>query len=248
MAVPDELSLAEHVCLALVAEGPTHGWQVGTLLSADGELGRIWSLSRPLTYRALEQLADKRLARRTPNPGGKGRERQLVEVTAAGRRAVGRWLDEPVDHLREVRTELLMKLVLRERAGLAVEPLLRRQQEHFDERVTALTSGGGPSDLVGLWRRESARAVRRFLTAALSPAGADATQAPTLRISARNQLAATVTSIEAGDVMSTVKATLADGQSITAVITNESVSHLDLARGDDVVVLVKSTEVMIAKA
>jgi molybdopterin-binding protein len=247
VAASEELSLAELVCLALVAEGATHGWQVGTVLSPEGELGRIWSLTRPLTYRALEQLADKRLVRRTPNPGAKGRERQLVDITAAGRRVVGRWLDEPVEHLREVRTDLLLKLVLRERAGLAVEPLLQRQQEHFDERIAALTAGGGPADLVALWRRESARAVRRFLGAALSPSASDATQHPALRISARNQLAATITAIDHGDVTSTVKATLADGQSITAVITKESVAHLDLAHGDQIIVLVKSTEVMIAK-
>lgn len=247
-AADSELSLAEHVCLALVAEGATHGWQIGTLLSADGEIGRVWSLTRPLTYRALEQLTDKKLVRRSPAAAGTGRERQQLKATARGRRLADAWLDTPVEHLREVRTDLLLKLVLRARAGLDVEPLLRDQHAHFDERISVLTSGANPPDLVALWRRESARAVRRFLDAALRPPADDVSPvAPLVRISARNQLVATIRTITHGDVMSTVKATLGDGQTVTAAVTKESVADLDLAPGDDVVVLVKSTEVMIAK-
>jgi PadR family transcriptional regulator AphA len=242
------LPLAEAVCLAVVAEGPTHGWQIGTLLAPDGELGRIWSLSRPLTYRALEQLTEKQLVRRTSTDASSGRERQLIRATAAGRRAATAWLDEPVEHLRDVRTELLLKLELRRRAGLDVARLLAAQRDRFADTIAALTEGGAPTDLVSLWRRESARAVRRFLDAALDPPAEQPPGAPlAVRISARNQLRATVTAITHGDVMSTVKATLGDGQSITAAITKESVADLDLAHGDEVIVVVKSTEVMIAK-
>src|SRR5262245_664658 len=46
------LSLAEHVCLTLIDQDVTHGWALGTLLASDGDVGRIWTLSRPLTYRA----------------------------------------------------------------------------------------------------------------------------------------------------------------------------------------------------
>jgi PadR family transcriptional regulator AphA len=242
-----ELSLAEHVCLALVAQGATHGWQVGTLLAPDGDVGRVWSLSRPLTYRALDQLVDKRLVRRAGSKRDGGRERQLLKVTAHGRRVCDAWLGAPVEHLREVRTELLLKLALRERAGLDVEPLLREQQDHFEDRIHSLTAAASPRDLVSLWRRESARAVRRFLAEALSPIDDNDSRRPMMRISARNQLQATVTDITHGEVMSTVKTALPDGQTITAAITKESVADLDLAQGDEVIIVIKSTEVMIAK-
>lgn len=245
---PDGLPLGEAVCLTLVAQGATHGWEVGTLLAPDGEIGRIWSLSRPLTYRALEQLDGKGLLRRSAPRAKAGRERQILKVTAAGRRASNRWLSTPVEHLRDVRTDLLLKLALRERAGLDVTPLLLEQQARFDELISALTSGAAPTDLVGLWRRESARAVRRFLQAAIEPPPDDAAaRTRYLRISARNQLVGTVVSITPGDIMSAVKVALGDGQTITAAITKESVDDLDLAHGDEVVVVVKSTEVMIAK-
>lgn len=68
-----------------------------------------------------------------------------------------------------------------------------------------------------------------------------------MRISARNQLAGTVTTVELGAVMATVVVRLAGGQEVTSVITKDSVEELGLAVGDSVVAVVKSTEVMIAK-
>ena len=43
------------------------------------------------------------------------------------------------------------------------------------------------------------------------------------------------------------KARLGDGQTLTAAITREAVESLDLVPGDAVLLVVKSTEVMVAK-
>ena len=71
---------------------------------------------------------------------------------------------------------------------------------------------------------------------------------PDLRISARNQLQGTVVAVQHGEVMSTVKAVLADGQALTAAITKEAASDLDLAPGDAILVIIKATEVIVAKS
>jgi molybdopterin-binding protein len=68
-----------------------------------------------------------------------------------------------------------------------------------------------------------------------------------MKLSARNQLKAKVAAVSLGEVMSTVQVTLPDGQQITAAITKASVEDLDVKVGDDVLVIVKSTEVMIGK-
>jgi molybdate transport system regulatory protein len=68
-----------------------------------------------------------------------------------------------------------------------------------------------------------------------------------MQLSARNQLNATVATVNHGEVMSTVKVTLPDGQSITAAITKDAAEDLGFAPGDAVVVVIKSTEVMLAK-
>lgn len=244
-----ELTLAEHACLTAIHQGVRHGWGIGTLLAPDGELGRIWSLSRPLTYRAIDSLVERKLITRRGTQSGQGRDRTLLSATAAGGRAVDRWLDTPVEHLRDVRTELLLKLTFRQRAGLGIEGLLVAQQAAFTDTIDDLATPARDGDLVDLWRRESARAVRRFLDDALHPERTPPAveQRTKLRLSARNQLAATVNDVTHGDVMSTVKVTLPDGQQLTAAITKDAAVDLDIAAGDDVIVIVKATEVMIAK-
>ena len=69
-----------------------------------------------------------------------------------------------------------------------------------------------------------------------------------MQLSARNQLNATVDTVTHGEVMSTVKVALPDGQHITAAITKDAAEELGFAPGDAVIVVIKSTEVMLAKS
>ena len=65
-------------------------------------------------------------------------------------------------------------------------------------------------------------------------------------ISARNQLKGKITEIILGDVMAHI--TVRVGQNlIESVITRRSADELKLKKGDEVIVTVKATEVMIAK-
>ncbi len=245
----DEPSLAEHVCLALVAEGAAHGWAIGSLLAHDGDIGRVWTLSRPLTYRAIDGLVARKLLKRSAHESGPGRDRVVLTVTRSGQSENVRWLAQPIEHLRDVRTELLVKLTLLERSGADTRPLLVAQRVHFAGLLDSLTSASADDDIVDLWRAESARAVRRFLDRAIDPAAAPPTaaDAPELRLSARNQLKAVVTGVTHSEIMSTVKMVLPDGQRLNASITREATTDLDVAPGDDVIAIIKSTTVMIAK-
>ena len=68
-----------------------------------------------------------------------------------------------------------------------------------------------------------------------------------MRLSARNQLTGTVSSIELGAVMATVTINLDGGQEVVASITKDSVENLALSIGDAVTAVIKSTEVMVGK-
>ncbi len=68
-----------------------------------------------------------------------------------------------------------------------------------------------------------------------------------MKISARNQIKGTVTSVSPGAVNATVKVDIGGGNVITSSITNDAVEDLGLAVGDAVVVLVKSSDVLIGK-
>jgi DNA-binding PadR family transcriptional regulator len=150
-------SLADHVCLAAIAEGPTHGWALVKLLRPDGDLGRIWSLSRALTYRAIDCLADAELITRQD----RGR-RTALSTTADGSSIAEQWRTEPVRHVRDLRTVFLLKLRLLERSGLDPAPLVERQRDELRSALEALTATV-PTDAVELWRQESALATQRFL-------------------------------------------------------------------------------------
>ncbi|MFN8629219.1 MAG: TOBE domain-containing protein [Chloroflexota bacterium] len=67
-----------------------------------------------------------------------------------------------------------------------------------------------------------------------------------MRISARNQLPATVKSVKEGAVMAEVAVEVDGGYEVVAAITAESVRTLGIAPGRRVTVVVKSTEVMLA--
>jgi molybdopterin-binding protein len=66
-----------------------------------------------------------------------------------------------------------------------------------------------------------------------------------MEISARNQLAGTVQNVKSGTVMAEISVNVDAGQ-ITAAITDSSRERLGLKNGDQVSVIIKATEVMIA--
>ncbi|MGH9276437.1 MAG: PadR family transcriptional regulator [Acidimicrobiales bacterium] len=157
-----ERTLTEWVVLGLLAEAPAHGFALARLLGHGGEVGRVWAATRPLTYRAIDQLEADGLATAVRTEAGAGPRRTVHRPTPAGRRALARWLAAPVPRFRDVRAELLVKLLLLERSGKPTEPLLAAQREAFapllaDVRAAPVT------DSVTRWRRAQAEAVAAFL-------------------------------------------------------------------------------------
>ena len=71
------------------------------------------------------------------------------------------------------------------------------------------------------------------------------TSAP-VEISARNQLRGRITGLHLDGVMAEVRIRIGD-QELVSVITRSSAERLGLAVGDDVLAVIKSTEVMIGK-
>ena len=154
--------LAREVVLALVAVEPRHGWALHRELAPTGSVGRAWSLSRQLTYRAIDALVDEGLARRSAPREGQGGDRLVISATGSGRRHCASWLDAPVEHLRDVRTELVVKIMLRQMHDLPLREFVRDQRRVFEPLIAAVTAANDGSP-VGSWRAESAESVRRWL-------------------------------------------------------------------------------------
>jgi molybdopterin-binding protein len=65
-------------------------------------------------------------------------------------------------------------------------------------------------------------------------------------ISARNQLKGRILSIKTGSVMCEVVADIGGGNEIVSLISASSAKRLKLKKGKEVLVVIKSTEVMIS--
>lgn len=162
--------LAEWACLGILYPEPAHGWAIARRLRPDGDIGRVWSVSRPLTYRALDQLTARGdVASVGEEPGDAAPNRTILAATRRGRDHFRRWVRTPVEHLRELRSELLLKLVLADRCDIDIADMLAIQREHIVHLAAALADEAGvrserPSDdVVARWRYESSQAAVRFL-------------------------------------------------------------------------------------
>jgi tRNA-Thr(GGU) m(6)t(6)A37 methyltransferase TsaA len=168
----DSPSLAEWASLGLLCEGPRHGWAIARELAPDGEIGRIHSCTRPLVYRALGQLREVGLVEtRGTATSEEGPARTTLAATRRGRSAFGRWREGAVEHVRDLRSELMLKLLFHERAGTDPGTLLRDQAAFLRRGELALerqlrASTAFDRTLV-LWRLSVVRAALSFVEALL---------------------------------------------------------------------------------
>ena len=169
---PDQMTPSEWAVLALLAEGPTHGFAVARAMADDGDIGRVWSLRRPRVYYAIEVLTRLGFARAAETmPSRSGPARTVLRITPSGRRAVTGWLATPVEHVRDARSLLLLKLLFLNRRQIDPGPLLVAQRAHFDsivERLQGSVDGAHGFDATLLrWRIETAGAAVRFIDAVI---------------------------------------------------------------------------------
>jgi DNA-binding PadR family transcriptional regulator len=163
------MPLPEWLVLAILSQLPAHGFAVAQLTAPGGELGRVWQLPKAAVYRAIGRLLDARLIAPEGTEPGFGPQRTVYGATSDGRAAADRWLRAPVEHVREIRSELLLKLALLDRAGADPAPLLHAQRAVLEPIVAAIESrqarSSGFDATLLAWRRASAVAALDFLDA-----------------------------------------------------------------------------------
>jgi DNA-binding PadR family transcriptional regulator len=165
MEVP--MALPEWTVLVLLSQRPAHGFAVSQLTAPGGEIGRIWRIPRPVVYRAIGRLIDAALIMPESVEPGLGPQRTIYTVTERGRLAAADWLNTPVEHVRDMRSQLLVKLALLYRAGRDPADLLARQRATLDPIARAMQSQQAGLDgfdaILMAWRRATAAAAIGFL-------------------------------------------------------------------------------------
>ncbi len=161
------LALAEWTVLAVIAEQPVHGFAVAALTAPDGELGRVWQIPRPVVYRALGRLVEAELIAAEAVESGPGPQRTRYSASPAGRAAAETWLQTPVDHVRDIRSHLLLKLALLDRRGADPAELLHRQRAALEPIAVAVGTererSVGFDRVLLAWRQAMANAALGFL-------------------------------------------------------------------------------------
>ena len=165
-------SLPEWAALGLLCEGPRHGWAVARELAPDGEIGRVYSCTRPLVYRALGQLRETGLVEeRGTSASDEGPDRTTLAATRRGRAAFRKWRDSAVEHVRDLRSELMLKLLFHDRAASDPAALLRDQAGFLIRGELSLErhlrSAEAFDRTLVLWRLSVVRAALSFVEALL---------------------------------------------------------------------------------
>ncbi len=164
--LPRRLLLGELACLGILYPTPTHGFAIAARLKTSGDVGRVWSLSRALTYRCLDELTVRGFIQPVgEEPGIAGGNRTILAATRTGRVHLRKWVATPVVHLRDLRSELLLKLIIAETCEIDVTSMLELQRTHIAQVADAITNQikSEPGDVVALWRSEFLNASLRFL-------------------------------------------------------------------------------------
>lgn len=245
----NHITLIEATCLALISQGSTHGYDIAKRFHPDGDIGEIFTQTNPVVYRALKSLEAAHLVKSTDALGVRKQLKFALSMTAEGGRVLNNWLNAPSMHIRDLRSEFLVKLHLRGLAGIKQQKFIVLQREALGNVLSHLLADPSRS-AVAIWRREQARAVARFLDELAGEESHEANNGDredSLQLSARNQLRAKVLSVKHGGVLSTVKLELDPGQTMTATITREATNALALAPGTAVLGLCKATDVLVAR-
>ncbi|GAA5191376.1 hypothetical protein GCM10023322_48620 [Rugosimonospora acidiphila] len=172
-------SLADWIVLGLLVERPRHGFSLVKELTPDTLLGQVWSLPNPVIYRALHALQAKAMI--TPEPAESsslGPRRVPMQPTRQGRERLLEWLGTPLDHLRDMRVLLRVKLHLTLRLGLDPIPLLVAQRARNLQAKATVSHSPPPGtrveqDLLRIWREEQSIATNRFVDRAIDLFGGE---------------------------------------------------------------------------
>ncbi|MFN8523250.1 MAG: PadR family transcriptional regulator [Chloroflexota bacterium] len=134
-----ELLAADYAILGLLLLAPRHGYDLLPYFSRGGELGLVCTLGTPRLYAVLHSLEEMGLVRSEPAPPSGGPPRKVVSLTPSGEMAFRGWLDEPIQRLRQIRQDFLLKLYFsRQISGHDTAGLITRQAAACREVADAL--------------------------------------------------------------------------------------------------------------
>ena len=161
----------EYAVLGLLAVEPRHGYDLARVMA--GELASVCPVEQSLLYAYLRNLEARGLVEWEEVRAGRRPPRKIYAPSEEGWAAFRAWMHLPVERMREVRQDLLLKVYfLRAIDPAAERRLLQRQVEvceHYAAReAEALDALEGFPRLVAESRLSAANATLSWLRARLN--------------------------------------------------------------------------------
>lgn len=165
-AIDRPLLPGEYAVLGLLAVAPRHGYDLTRALASD--LGAVCPVEQSLLYAYLRNLEGRGLLEWEEVRVGRRPVRRIYAPTEEGWVTLRAWMHAPVERMREVRQDLLLKIYfLRALDPTAEQPLLARQVEvcerYLNRETAALADAEGFSKLVAESRHSAALATIAWL-------------------------------------------------------------------------------------
>jgi DNA-binding PadR family transcriptional regulator len=129
-AIPREepLTPVQYAMLGLLHKQPSHGYQLQRSFTEGSDLEGVVHLEQASMYAALKDLASRELIVGSETREGTRPPRTVYALTDRGKRALDAWLKTPVERLRQVRLDFLLKVYFaRQRSEAAVRGLVDAQ-------------------------------------------------------------------------------------------------------------------------
>ncbi|SCF15686.1 PadR family transcriptional regulator [Micromonospora mirobrigensis] len=155
----------QHAVLALLARGPSYGYELKGAFEA--AVGPQWGpLNIGHLYQILERLSRDGLVVAERHPQAVKPDRVVYEITTDGRAELDRWLTEPSPRSGGFRDDFFLKVTAAARSGepATVRTVLGNQRGHLMRELR---------NLDGLRRRSDDPVVRLLLSAATRHVEAD---------------------------------------------------------------------------
>ncbi|MEO9256536.1 MAG: PadR family transcriptional regulator [Tepidiformaceae bacterium] len=160
-------SVGEFAVLGILAQRSMHGYEMAHCFEHE-DLCEVYPIEQSMLYTHVRKLEERGLISGAEERVGQRPPRKTYSLSETGTESLRNWLGEPVERMRQVRVEFLMKLYfLRAIDPAAERHLLRRQLEvceayylRLSERVQNST---GFTRLVAMSKESAAEATLGWL-------------------------------------------------------------------------------------
>ena len=159
----------EYAVLGMLALRPMHGYEMARFFDRD-ELSDVCPIEQSLLYTYIRNVEERALVTFHEERIGQRPPRKCYVLSEAGRSLLDRWLHQPVERMREVRLEFLLKLYFLHQLDVDGErDLLRREIEVCEAYRSRLADRANDNEgfrrLVALSKVSAAESVGNWLRA-----------------------------------------------------------------------------------